>query len=203
MHLTIRYLHRLSACIVLTFVIAHLTNHLVGLVSQQAHREMLASLRQVYRHPIIEPILLTSFGWQILSGLGLVALGWRKRRGAIEWMQAGSGLALAAFLAIHVSAVLAGRASGLDTDLRFAAAGFHVPSWPYFFTPYYFVAIFAVFVHVGAAAYWLFGRGTAGIIGFAVASLSGVLIASAIVLMMAGHVVPLTIEARYKMPFAP
>ncbi len=200
---TIRYLHRMSACIVLTFVIAHLTNHLVGLASQQAHREMLVSLRQVYRHPVVEPILLVSFAWQILSGLSLVALGWRTRRGAIEWMQAGSGLALAAFLAVHVSAVLAGRASGLDTDLRFAAAGFHVPNWPFFFTPYYFTAILAVFIHVGAAAYWVRGRGTAGTMGFAVASLSGVLIASAIVLMLAGHVVPLTIEAQYKTLFAP
>ena len=73
---------------------------------------------------------------QSATGASLAVKGWRERRGLIAWAQAISGLYLAAFLLIHVSAVAVGRlALELDTDFRFAAAGFHVVGWPWFFAP--------------------------------------------------------------------
>jgi ABC-type sulfate transport system permease component len=59
---------------------------------------------------------------------------------------------LALFLLIHVSALLFGRAVlDLDTNVHFAAAG--LQAWPYslFFVPYYFLAVLAVFTHLGCA----------------------------------------------------
>ena len=69
-------------------------------------------------------------------------------------MQVLSGAYLATFVVIHVSAVLAGRYFGLDTDFRFAAAGFHVSPWTWFFAPYYFLAVASLTTHVGCALYW-------------------------------------------------
>jgi hypothetical protein len=84
----------------------------------------------------------------------MVVSGWRRRRGAVSWLQAGAGAYLGFFLLVHVGAVLYGRVSlSLDTNFYFAAAGFHVPPFPYFFAPYYFLGVAALFTHLGAA-YW-------------------------------------------------
>ena len=197
----IRFLHRLSACVVVIFIVAHLANHLIGLGGEQAHRDTLLALRSIYRNPVVEPILLACFVWQGLSGFYLVVAGWSARRGLIAWAQAASGVTLATFVAIHVSAVFAGRASGLDTDLRFAAAGFQVSGWPFFFAPYYFLAVSAVFIHLGAAGYWLLGAGRQGTCTFWFTGLLGLTVALLIVLMLAGRFYPMVIEAPYIMPF--
>ena len=197
----IRFLHRLSACVVVIFIVAHLANHLIGLGGEQAHRDTLLALRSIYRNPVVEPILLACFVWQGLSGFYLVVAGWSARRGLIAWAQAASGFTLATFVVIHVSAVFAGRASGLDTDLRFAAAGFQVSGWPFFFAPYYFLAVSAVFIHLGAAGYWLLGAGRQGTCTFWFTGLLGLTVALLIVLMLAGRFYPMVIEAPYIMPF--
>ncbi len=201
----IRGWHRASAVIVVAFVIVHLGNHVLGLGGQQVHRAAMTQLRAVYRSEIVEPLLFAAFAWQAASGVTLVVLGWKARTGLIEWAQAVSGLLLAAFLVIHVSAVVSGRLAGLDTDLRFAAAGFHVSDWPYFFAPYYFLAVTATFVHVGAAGYWITYGSRASRAAksvFWTASLAGCLVATALVLMLSGSLFPLVIEARYTARFA-
>jgi hypothetical protein len=106
----------------------------------------------VYRQPVVETLLLLGVVLQAGSGLRLAFSGWQRRRGWLAWLQAGSGAYLALFLLIHVPAVLAGRTVlGLDTNVHFAAAG--LQAWPYslFFVPYYFLAVLAVFVHLGCA----------------------------------------------------
>lgn len=101
--------------------------------------------------------------------------------------------------------MLAGRfAFGLDTDFRFAAAGFHVPAWPWFFWPYYTLAVFALFTHIGCAIYWntvdrnirvaRYTLGTMLVIG----AVLGLLIASA----LAGQLYAVDIPARYKAIFS-
>ncbi|MFK7963820.1 MAG: hypothetical protein AB8C46_07625 [Burkholderiaceae bacterium] len=120
-------------------------------------------------------------------------------------MQALSGSLLAAFLLIHVSAVVAGRLwLGLDTNAYFAAAGFHVSPNQLFFVPYYFLAVTALFVHIGCAIYWALtsrspeagaiATGRRALLGFAVV---GSTFALGLVLAMAGALYPLQIPSDY------
>jgi hypothetical protein len=51
-------------------------------------------------------------------------------------------------------------ALGLDTNFYFAAAGLHVAPFAYFFGPYYFLAVFSLFAHVGCALSWFINGST-------------------------------------------
>lgn len=197
----LRGLHLCSALAIGLFLLVHLGNHLVGLQGQQAHVDYMAAARGFYRNGILEPILLALIAWQTLSGVTMVIRGWKGRQGKVAWLQALSGLYLAFFLLNHVGAVLVGRGwLGLDTDFRFAAAGFFVPPWQLFFAPYYFLAVFCLFAHIGCALYWLVGphrealgkRILAGFVGV------GGLISLAIVLSLAGFLFPVDIPAAYR-----
>lgn len=149
----LRSLHGLSALAVAIFLMMHVGNHIAGLAGYGIHIRYMTLARPFYRN-ILEPLLLALLGWQATSGVVMALRGWGGRQGLIPWMQAGSGLYLAAFLIIHISAVLRGRAAGLDTNFYFAAAGFHAASWPWFFAPYYGLAALALFTHVGCALFW-------------------------------------------------
>ncbi|MES1162334.1 MAG: hypothetical protein ABUL50_04660, partial [Rhizobacter sp.] len=106
-----------------------------------------------------------------------------------------AGLGLAAFLLVHVGAVLAGRALfGLDTNFHFAAAGLHVSPWVWFFLPYYAGAVVALFVHVGCA---LQRRAGAGKRVIGVAAATGMATATVIVGCMTGVLIPVSIPAVY------
>ena len=148
----LRTLHRYGGIGVALFVLVHLANHLAALGGIEAHLRFMEEARRVYRQPIVEIALLLLVALQAGSGVRLLAAGWKRRRGGIAWMQALSGGYLALFLLIHVAAVLFGRAVlDLDTNVHFAAAGLQV--WPYqlFFVPYYFLAVLALFTHLGCA----------------------------------------------------
>jgi hypothetical protein len=150
----------------------------------------------VYRQPVLEAVLLACVVLQAGSGLRMLWAGRQRRRGPLAWLQAGSGAYLALFLAIHVGAVLAGRASGLDTNFHFAAAGLHV--WPFvlFFVPYYFLAVAALFVHAGCAL----RRGRAVVAGL---SCVGIVVAGLIVATLMGTLTSVEIPARYLATFVP
>lgn len=182
-------------------MVLHLTNHFVGLAGQDRHIAFMQAVRPLYRNVIVEPVLLILFALQVALGLTMVVRGWRSRRGFVAWLQAGSGLYLAAFIALHVLAVLSGRAMlELDTDFRFAAAGFHVSEWPWYFWPYYTIAVAALFTHVGCAVYWnsvdrsvRVARAALGVM-FATGLLAGLLISSA----LAGALYLVDVPAAYR-----
>lgn len=153
--MTIRKLHAMSAILVATFLCVHITNHVVALAGIAKHVAFMEAARSVYRIYLIEFALLTAIGFQMISGLALVIRGWKGRRRLVPWLQALSGLYLALFLLIHVGAIMYGRGIlGLDTNFLYAAAGFHVPPWQWFFAPYYFLAVASLFTHAGCAVYW-------------------------------------------------
>lgn len=197
----LRGLHLCSALLLGLFLLLHLGNHLAGLAGQAAHIEVMAALRPFYRNVLVEPLLLALFLWQAGSGLAMVVRGWRTRRGVVSWLQAGSGLYLAIFLLNHVGAVLAGRhLFGLDTDFRFAAAGFFVPPWPVFFGPYYFLAVVCLFAHVGCAFYWQcagIGRARQRLL-LGAFFVTGVVLATLLVLALAGQLFPVDIPPAYR-----
>lgn len=197
----LRSLHRASALVLIAYAILHIGNHLAALHSVAAHISAMSALRVVYRHPVVEGLLLFCVLFQVASGLWLVIRGWSLRIGRVAWLQALSGVYLALFLSIHVTAVLFGRSVlGLDTNFNFAAAGFHVSPYEWFFAPYYTLAVLALFAHLGCAFYWQFHESAPGRakVGLAFALVAGSVACLAISLSLAGKLQPVSIPAAYK-----
>jgi hypothetical protein len=187
--------HRVAGAVLAAFVAVHVANHLAALAGVDAHVRFMDAARRVYRQPVVEAVLLACVVLQAGSGLRMLWAGRQRRRGPLAWLQAGSGAYIALFLAIHVGAVLAGRVNGLDTNFYFAAAGLHV--WPFvlFFVPYYFLAVAALFVHVGCAL----RRGGAVVAG---CTCAGFVVAGLIVATLMGKMIPVTIPVKYLATFA-
>jgi len=202
--MSLRVFHRGTAVVIAGFVIVHLANHLLSLYSIAAHIAFMKVARTVYRHPVIEFVLLVSVIFQGGSGLWMVVRGWSVRQGAVAWLQATSGGYLAVFLLIHVSAIMLGRfALHLDTNFYFAAAGFHVPPFQLFFIPYYLLAVVALFTHVGCACYWSLGGRSPRLrrVALSVMVVTGCIAGVAIDLSLAGKLQPVTVPDRYLAAF--
>lgn len=199
--MTLRTLHRSSATLIALFAFAHIANHLAGLAGVATHLAFMESTRLVYRNPVVEIVLLLCVAFQVGSGLTLALRGWRLRRGFVPWLQALSGVYLSFFLLVHVSAILSGRVLlNLDTNFYFAAAGFHVPPYPFFFVPYYFLAVVALFGHLGCAAYWQVQHrpGLTRVLVIAIPTAVAAVVALLIVLLLAGKLQPFEVPAKYK-----
>ncbi len=148
--------HRISACLISGFIVVHLCNHLFAMGGIDTHIAVMEVLRQLYRQPLVEVILLGCVVFQIGSGLLFIKRRWGQRKWFFERLQAISGGYLAFFLVNHVGAVIFGRAQlNLDTNFYFAAAGIHVDPFQFYFVPYYFLAVVAVFCHLACAGHWL------------------------------------------------
>lgn len=197
----LRALHRGSAMVLALFVVVHLLGHLAGLAGAAAHQSVLEALRWVYRQPVVEALLLSCVLFQAGSGLVLLWRGRGRRRGTVARLQALSGGYLALFLAIHTGAVFQARAQGLDTNLHFAAAGMQVQPWPWFFVPYYFLAVWAFWTHVGCALYWNLPP-TVRTKALVLALCLGVLWGACLVALLAGGFHALEIPAHYLAPLA-
>lgn len=202
--MTLHKLHGFSALFLTGYAIVHIANHLVGIAGVDAHIAFMQAFRSIYRTPLIEGVLLAAVVFQIYSGLTFVVRGWKRRRGFMPWLQAASGAYLAFFFLNHVGAVLLGRTVlGLDTNFYFAAAGFYVWPFQFFFAPYYFLAVLALFTHLGCAMYWhlhdrsRFARG----IAVALPMATGLILSLLIVLMLAGAFYPVEIPSEYRAVF--
>ena len=199
--MNLRSLHKTSAIAVAAFACLHLANHLVSLAGVPEHIAFMKSARAIYRQPAVEAVLLFCVAFQVGSGLWLVLRGWRQRQGAVAWLQAISGAVLAGFLLIHVGAVLYARGVlDLDTNFYFSAAGFYVPPYPFFFVPYYFLAVLALFTHIGCAAFWHWQGAplAARRLVLALPMLVGTVVSSLLVLSLAGKIQPVEVPAKYK-----
>lgn len=145
----IKHIHYFSGLILALYIGTHLLNHLLILRSEALHTRFMQKARKVYRHPLVEPVLLTAVLIQILSGIYLVTQKWSKVESWFDWVQICSGLYLSLFLVNHVRVVLLGRNKmHVDTNLYFGAGVMNM--WPQklFFIPYYSFAILAFFFHV-------------------------------------------------------
>lgn len=202
--MTLRKLHRFSALLLVAYALVHITNHLVGLAGVEAHIAFMQSFRSVYRIPVIEVALIGAVALQIYSGLTFVVRGGKQRQGSIPWLQAGSGAYLAFFFLNHIGAVLFGRFSlNLDTNFHFAAAGFYAPPFQFFFAPYYFLAVLALFTHLGCALYWHLQAKpqVARVLAVVLPAAVGFVVSLLIVLSLAGVFYPVQVPPEYKATF--
>jgi hypothetical protein len=67
-----KQLHYFSGLTIATFVAIHLTNHTISVFGADAHIRFMATIRHIYRNPIIETALLVAVITQIISGIKLV-----------------------------------------------------------------------------------------------------------------------------------
>ena len=146
-----KQLHFYSGILLALFIAFHLLNHLMSLGGADAHLQFMHTLRQVYRFPVVEVILLLAVAAQIFSGLRMY---WPLRKAKMDFwytLKIRTGLYLAFFFLLHVMAVLAGRTLlELDTNLYFGAAGLNSFPLLLFFVPYYGLAVFSFFGHIAA-----------------------------------------------------
>ena len=144
-------LHYFSGLLLSVFIALHLFNHFWSIWGAEKHIELMHLLRHFYRHILVEVLIVGAVCVQIVSGCWLFVRQRKKAQTFFERLQLRSGLYLAFFLSIHLSAVLVGRlVLHLDTNFYFGVAGLNTFPFNLFFVPYYAFAILAFFAHLAA-----------------------------------------------------
>lgn len=146
-----RKLHYASGITLSLFIAIHLFNHLTALWGPDMHIQWMDKLRMLYRNVLMEGILLLCVLLQVGTGLRLALT--KQAASMAEKVQIYSGFYLSFFLIVHVSAVLFGRYTGLDTNFYFASTGMNYSPFLFFFIPYYFFAVASISLHVSALHY--------------------------------------------------
>lgn len=149
--MTIKKIHYISGLTISVFIGLHLFNHFCSIFGADKHIVIMKNLRYLYRNIFVETILLLAVFVQIISGLKLFINNRKIAITQFDKIHIWTGLYLAVFFVIHLSAVLGGRYFlQLDTNFYFGVAGLN--SFPHnlFFIPYYGLAIFSFFGHIAA-----------------------------------------------------
>jgi len=147
----IKSIHYFSGIVISVFVAFHLLNHASSVFGAEQHIAVMKLLRVVYRNVFIETLLLAAVLVQIITGLWLFIKGRKWASTFFEKLQMWSGLYLAIFFLIHLSAVLGGRwVLHLDTNYYFGVAGLNTFPFNLFFIPYYGLAVLSFFGHIAA-----------------------------------------------------
>lgn len=149
--MTLKKLHFITGLTITGFVGLHLFNHLVSINGADKHMEVMNALRPIYRNIIIETLLILAVIIQIFSGIRLFSINRKRATTFFDKLQLWSGLYLALFLVIHLSAVFVGRlVLHLDTNFYFGVAGLNSFPANLFFIPYYALTILSFFGHIAA-----------------------------------------------------
>ena len=151
----LRAAHGIAAALLVTFVMFHLSNHLLGLVGPDLHASAMRAGRGVYRSHLVEPVLVGLMLFQVMSG---ARLSWRWSGvpgDAYRVFQIGSGIYLAAFIVTHLnSALVSARAvHKIDTGWAWASgapAGLIHDAWNIRLLPHYAFGVFFVLAHLGS-----------------------------------------------------
>lgn len=149
--MTIKKIHYISGLTITIFIGLHLFNHFCSFFGANKHIEIMNGLRHLYRNIFVETILLLAVFVQIISGLRLFRTNRKVATSQFDKLQLWTGLYLAIFFIIHLSAVFGGRfLLQLDTNFYFGVAGLNSFPSNLFFIPYYGLAIFSFFGHIAA-----------------------------------------------------
>ena len=149
--MTIKKIHFISGLTITIFIVLHLFNHVCSIFGAEKHIEVMNTLRVFYRNDFIESLLLLFVFLQVTSGIKLVIQNRSSAGSFFEKLHIWSGLYLAIFLVIHLSAVLTGRfLLQLDTNFFFGVAGLNTFPFNMFFIPYYGLAILSFFGHIAS-----------------------------------------------------
>jgi hypothetical protein len=144
-------IHYISGLAITIFVGLHLFNHSLSIFGADRHIEVMNTLRLFYRNVFLETVLLIAVLVQIISGLKLFKTNRKITTTLFEKLHIWTGLYLAIFFIIHLTAVLSGRLIlHLDTNIYFGVAGLNSFPFSLFFVPYYGLAILSFFGHIAS-----------------------------------------------------
>lgn len=197
-----RTFHRMNGTILIVFIALHMLTHLSGLFGVEAYQAMQSALRYLYRNTVIEPVLLLSFGLQVAIGTYLLTKSFKQRM-TERWArtQAMSGIIFLIFIVQHLIALGITRwVEGLETTFFWPASVMSRPPFYWYFAPYYFLGISAMFVHLACAGRLTFLRQrqpNAARRVFWVTTCSGILIALAVDLMLLGALYDITLPDQW------
>lgn len=189
--LTLRSFHRANALAIGAFLTLHIVTHLSGLWGIAAYGTVQELLRSVYRSPLIEPLLVAAVALQLGAGasLGLRAVKQARPHGFWQWSQLLSGAFVLFFLVQHFIALAMARLYlEVETGFYWPASVVSAPPFVYYFVPYYFLGVLAIFTHIGAAVRYRLAGGataTADRTGLAIILL-GAVVAATIVAIFTG-----------------
>jgi hypothetical protein len=150
-----RVAHGVVAALVVSFVLFHLSNHLLGLVGPELHASVMRVGRRVYRSRLVEPVLVSLMLFQVISGARLV---WRWSGlpvDAYRVFQIGSGTYLAAFIVTHLNSALisARTVHKIETGWAWASGaptGLIHDAWNIRLLPHYAFGVFFILAHLGS-----------------------------------------------------
>ncbi len=149
--MNIKKIHYISGLTITIFVGLHLFNHCFSILGADKHIEVMTTLRHFYRNIFVETIILLAIATQIFSGLKLFKTNRKIATSQFDKLHIWTGLYLAIFFIIHLSAVLGGRLFlHLDTNFYFGVAGLNSFPFNLFFIPYYGLAILSFFGHIAS-----------------------------------------------------
>lgn len=149
--MTIKKIHYISGLTITIFIALHLFNHSWSIFGAEKHIKLMNLFRLFYRNIFIETILLIAILIQIISGIKLFILNRKTATIYFEKIQIWSGMYLAIFFIIHLSAIFIGRyVLHLDTNFYFGVAGLNTFPYNLFFVPYYGLAILSFFGHIAS-----------------------------------------------------
>ena len=141
--------HYYSGLFISVFIFLHFCNHLFALVSPEKHIEVMDIVRLIYRNIIFEVLLIGACITQIIAGITLFRNKKKNLQNGFDRLHIYSGLYLAFFLTIHPIAIFVGRYYfEVDTNFWFGAMVVNLFPILLFYVPYYFLGVFAFFVHV-------------------------------------------------------
>lgn len=148
-----RVAHGISGAILALFVLFHLANHLFGLVGPEAHLAVMKIGRTIYRSQVIEPLLVATFLFQVVTGLRL-AWHWSARPGdGFRVFQIASGGYLSLYILGHMNSVFVFSRTFLHSDTGWgfatgAPTGLIYDPWNIRLVPHYWLGVFLVLGHL-------------------------------------------------------
>ncbi|NJM35123.1 MAG: hypothetical protein HC850_10920 [Rhodomicrobium sp.] len=117
-------LHRASALILSVFVAAHIGNHVAGVFGLEVYFRYLTAVRQIYRHPIGEPILIGLIFIQMITGLAITIAAYhrREKRKLLSWVEIVAAWLFFLFITIHLASIAVTRFYfEMETDFLWVA----------------------------------------------------------------------------------
>jgi hypothetical protein len=149
----VRVLHgAASVAIIGVFLFPHLGNHAVGIFGTNVHKAVMLVLRHVYRAGWLEPILISLFFFQVLSGLVLLFPKLNRAQDFLGSLQTASGAYLVVFITSHINSVfILARYFGADSDYAWATAapgGLTGDDWDVRLIPHYSLGVLLVLSHI-------------------------------------------------------
>lgn len=135
------------------YILFHIFNHLLGLISPELHLVVMDIGRTVYRKNLIEPLLVAVMLFQIFSGLRLAWIWSERAPDRYRIFQMASGVFLSIFILGHMNSVFvyARTWMNIPTDWAFAAGlptGLIYDAWNIPLLPHYALGVFFVLTHL-------------------------------------------------------